>query len=202
MGRENFWSGFAAGAAVGVLAGMGGVLAFKRLSSDTDSHVLRLEKSINIGRPVQTVFRAWSNFERLPQLIDFVRKVERFGAHSRWIVNIDGKEFHWDAQITQAIPNESIGWKSLSGPKHTGRITFAPLNDQTEVHVVMNYAPPLGRLGAMLPLNQHLEDWIERGLREFKAALESSGADLRTGTYEGGSDPVASGYKRPSTGRY
>ena len=178
MARDNFWSGFALGA----LAGVGGLLAMKSFSSDKDSHILRLEKSVNIGRPVEMVFAAWSNFERLPQFIDFVKKVERYGTHSRWTVNIDGKEFEWDAQITQVVSNQSIGWKSLAGPRHTGRINFAPLGEQTVVHVIMNYAPPLGGLGSMLPIDQHLEDWIERGLREFKAALESSSPELRTGT--------------------
>ena len=174
--RENFWSGFAAGAAVGALAGVAGVLAAKRRSADIDSHVVRLEKSVNIGRPVQSVFAAWSCFERLPQWINFVRRVERYGTHTRWLVNMDGREFEWDAQITLVKPNEAIGWKSLSGPKHTGRITFSPLGNQTVVHVLMNYAPPLGAFGSMLPLEHHLEQWIERGLREFKLALEREGS--------------------------
>jgi len=152
--------------------GIGGVLALRRLSSATDNHILRLEKSINIGRPVEAVFDAWSDFELLPQYIDFVERVERFGRRSRWTVNIDGKRFRWDAQITQVVRGQSIGWKSLSGPRHTGRISFAPLGDQTVVHVTMNYAPPLGKFGSMLPMDQHLEDWIERALREFKAKLE------------------------------
>lgn len=164
------------GAAVGALAGVGGVLVARRQSAtDINSHVLRLEKSVNIGRPVQSVFAAWSNFERLPQWISFVRRVERYGTQTRWLVNIDGREFEWDAQITQVAPNESIGWKSLNGPKHTGRITFSPLGDQTVVHVLMNYAPPLGTFGSMLPIEQHLEQWIDRGLREFKTALEREG---------------------------
>jgi uncharacterized membrane protein len=174
--RENFWSGFAAGAALGALAGITGVLVARRRSMDIDSHVIRLEKSVNIGRPVQSVFAAWSSFERLPQWINFVRRVERYGTHTRWLVNIDGREFEWDAQITQVKPNEAIGWKSLNGPKHTGRITFSPLGNQTVVHVLMNYAPLLPGLGSMLPMEQHLELWIERGLREFKLALEREGS--------------------------
>ncbi|HEV3315362.1 MAG TPA: SRPBCC family protein [Candidatus Angelobacter sp.] len=172
MERGSFWSGFAAGAALGALAGIGGVLAARRLSSGTDSHILRLEKSINIGQPLELVFSAWSNLERLPQCISFVKRIERFGSRARWWINLDGKEFAWDSQTTQLVPQQSIGWKSLSGPKHTGRIHFAPLGNQTVVHIVMNYAPPFGGLGSMLPIDQHLENWIEQGLREFKAALE------------------------------
>jgi uncharacterized membrane protein len=171
MKQQSFWSGFAVGAAVGTLAGVGGVLAWKGLSASTDRRIVRLEKSINVGRPAPTVFSTWMSFERLPQMIDFIRKVERFGNRSRWSVNIDGKDFQWDAQITQLVPGQSIGWKSVNGPQHTGRITFSPLGQQTLVHVTMNYAPPLA--GALLPIDQHLEDWIERGLRQFKSAVEA-----------------------------
>ncbi len=205
MGRENFWSGFVAGLAAGAVAGVAGVLAFQRGSSDVDRHIIRLEKSINIGRPVHEAFAAWSNFERLPDHINFVESVQRFGDRSRWRVNIDGRAFEWDAQITQVVPNESIGWKSLSGPHHTGRISFAPLSEQTVVHVVMNYEPPLGGLGAALPLESHLEQWIERGLREFKTALERERV-ARTGT---ANEPVSTGpvgtpgeHAAPGTVRY
>jgi len=181
MERNSFWSGFAAGAAAGALAGVAGVLAFRRSGSDADRGIIRLEKSINIGRPVYEVFGAWMNLERLAQSISFVDSVLRFGERSRWRLNIDGREFVWDAQLTQVIPNESLGWKSVSGPHHTGRVSFARLGEQTVVHVVMNYQPPLGELGAMLPLEGHLEHWIERGLREFKSSLESE-RPTRTGT--------------------
>jgi len=179
MGRDNFWSGFAAGAAAGALAGVAGVLAFRRATSDADRGIIRLEKSINVGRPVHEVFAAWMNLERLAQSISFVDSVLRFGERSRWRLNIDGREFVWDAQLTQVIPNESLGWKSVIGPHHTGRVSFAPLGDQTVVHVVMNYRPSM--LGAMLPLEGHLEHWIDRGLREFKSSLESE-RPARTGT--------------------
>lgn len=195
MTRENFWSGFVVGAAVGALAGIGGVLAARRRSAgDMDRHVVRLEKSVNIGRPVQSVFAAWSHFERLPQWISFVRRVERYGTQTHWLVNIDGREFEWDAQIAQVVPNESIGWKSLNGPRHTGRITFSPLGDQTVVHVLMNYAPALNALGSMLPIDQHLEQWIERGLREFKLALEREGGQREfTSPGPGGGEQVRRG---------
>src|SRR5437016_14197570 len=174
MAREGFWSGFVGGITIGTLAGMGGVLAVRRLAGRTDSHIVRLEKSINIGRPLELVFATWANIERLPQYISFVKKVERYRDHARWRINLDGKEFTWDSQVTQLVPQQSIGWKSLGRPRHAGRISFAPLGNQTVIHVVMNYAPPLGGLGSMLPIDQHLENWIDQGLREFKAALERS----------------------------
>jgi uncharacterized membrane protein len=184
MARDNFWTGFAAGVAAGAVAGVAGVLAFKGRTTDVDGRIIRLEKSINVGRPVSEVFAAWSDFERLARSISFVKSVQRFGDRSHWRVSIDGRSFEWDAQITQTVANESMGWKSLNGPHHTGRISFAPLGDQTVVHVLMNYRPPLGEFGALLPVEGHLEQWLERGLREFKTALESERA-VRTGTTRG-----------------
>jgi uncharacterized membrane protein len=172
MRQADFWSGFAAGTVIGAVAGISGALAFRQAYSGIDRHILRLEKSINIGRPVDVVFNAWMGFERLPGMIHFIEKVERFGTQSRWWVTMDGRKFQWDALITQVVPGQSVGWKSLSGPKHSGRISFAPVGEQTLVHVTMNYAPPL--IGSMLPVDQLLENWIDRGLREFKAALEGN----------------------------
>ena len=122
------------------------------------------------------------NLENLAESMQYVNSIRAEDDISIWDATVDGKNFRWKAQITQLIPNEAIGWKSVSGPKHTGRITFSPIDDDTLVHVTMNYAPPLGGFGAMLPIDQHLEDWIERALREFKAGLESSSPELRTGT--------------------
>jgi len=192
MRQQSFWSGVGAGAALGALAGAACVLAFKKFTSDTGADIVRLEKSMNVGRPIDEVFSAWSDFERLPELIRFVEQVERSGSRTRWRVNIDGAHFEWEAQMTQIIPRQSIGWKSLKGPRHTGRINFAPLGDQTVIHVTMNYVPPLGPVGSMLPLEGHLEDWIERGLREFKLGLERA-PEARTGTMGGAARPARGG---------
>jgi uncharacterized membrane protein len=170
--REDFWPGFAVGAAAGTLLGIGAGLSWRSRISGVAPSVLRLEKSINIGRPVHTVFSSLLSLEELPRWIGFVKAVEQRGKRSRWVVEIDGRRIEWSARITQAVPNESIAWKSISGPRHTGRITFSPLEDQTVVHLVMNYAPRLRQLGLLRPLSQRLEHWIGRGLREFKAALE------------------------------
>src|SRR5579859_820861 len=66
MAREKFW--FATGAAAG-MAAVAGVLAARRFAQSSGQRVLRLEKSINIGRPVDAVFGAWISLERLPEWI-------------------------------------------------------------------------------------------------------------------------------------
>jgi uncharacterized membrane protein len=180
--REGFWSGFGVGTIVGAAAGLGAWIAMSGRASSYDSHILRLEKSVQIGRPVEEVFALWSNLEQLPERVSAVKKVNVRGQLSDWRIWIDGKEFSFDAETTQFLPNEAIGWKSVSGPKHSGRINFARLGNDTLVHVAMNYAPPLGRFGRLLaPITDHLESYIEFALRDFKHALEGKGESASTG---------------------
>jgi hypothetical protein len=91
-------------------------------------------------------------------------------------VLVDGRTLEWDAQVEQRIANQAIGWKSLSGPKHTGRIHFAPVGSDTLVHIVMNYAPPGNAWTRpfVQPLEGRLENYIEQVLRDFKACLEEN----------------------------
>jgi len=184
---DRFWSGFATGALIGAATAVAGYMISGALRGSRDSRVVRFENSLQIGRPLKEVFAAWSDFDRLPELLNVVKEVDSSGSTSRWRVNVDGKDFEWDAETTQFIPNESIGWKSVSGPKHTGRVTFAPVGNDTLMHVTINYAPPLGRFGGLLsPMTEHIEGYINDALRDFKAALEGGSSTGRTEPQQAG----------------
>jgi uncharacterized membrane protein len=199
MARTNFWNGFFTGIGAGAAAGVGAMMAWQSFGPGRNSRVLRIEKSIEIGAPVTEVFRAWADLEGLPSRISIVRQVARSGDRFHWEVEIAGQRFAWDAMVTQFIPNEAIAWKSVSGPKHTGRINFSSLGADTITHVQMNYAPPLGRASRILaPVGGQLESYVEHALHEFKAALEKGSAarERPTGTYGtqssrfGGMEPI------------
>jgi uncharacterized membrane protein len=176
----NYWGGFAAGAAIGTGAAVAAYM-IANLAGKHSSRVVRLEDSVQIGRHVEDVFRAWTDLEALPDYMEFVNRVRKYGNVSEWDVTVDGKDFKWKAETTQTVPNESIGWKSISGPKHTGRITFAPLGEDTMVHVTMNYVPGGGFLSKLVsPFEDHIESYINQSLREFKAALEGDAGQKTT----------------------
>lgn len=169
MKRGNFWAGIAVGAA----AVVGGSWIAGRLRRGGASRILRLEKSIQIASPLHDVWETWNDFEALTAMSDSIREVRTFGDRSRWTVNLDGVPVEWEAQITQIVPYQAIGWKSVSGPKHTGRITFSELGNDTLLHVQMNYAPPARFLRHVLsPFSGDIEGYIEKVLREVKAELE------------------------------
>ena len=173
MRARSFWTGFAWGAAA--VAGTG--LAVASVRRNGASRILRLEKSIQIAKPLHDVFDAWSNPEDLSKLSGMISRVRSFGNRSRWTVVVNGMPVEWEAEITQFVPYQAIGWKSLNGPKHTGRITFSQIGEDTLVHVQMNYAPPLRIFRPLLsPFSGDLEGYIEQALREIKSALEKGSA--------------------------
>jgi uncharacterized membrane protein len=184
--------GWMLGAAIGAGVGLAALLATRAFGRTSgQGRVVRLEKSVQIGRPRREVFEAWSRMDELPRKISFLESVRDFGLRSHWAVNIDGKRFDWDAETTQEIEGQAIGWKSISGPKHTGRINFAELGGDTLVHVVINYQPPMGLGTLFTPAGAHLEQYLEQALRDFKSALEGKGQEQytegrATGTYGSG----------------
>ena len=138
------------------------------------SRIIRLEKSIQVGRSVEEVFQAWTDWERLPRVSGNIADIRHYGNRTHWRVQLDGRQFEWDAVTEQNIPNQAIGWKSINGPKHTGRVVFSPIANDTLVLITMNYAPPSRVFRPFLaPLSGHLEGLIEKVLRDFKASVES-----------------------------
>jgi uncharacterized membrane protein len=185
MAIGKYWNGFTAGAVIGAGAATGALLFTNLWGRAGRSRIIRLQKSIQIGRPVEEVFQAWQDLQELPAKLPHTLRVERYGDRSRWRVRVNGRDLLWQAQIEQVVPNQAIGWKSVRGLKHTGRIIFSPLGNDTVVHITMNYAPRFRILRPFLaPAIGNLEGLIEAVLRDFKRALEtgeseSSGAGHR-----------------------
>lgn len=201
MAKRRFWKGFAVGTAVGAAAGVGSWLVSKTLGRQEYGRIMRLEKSLQVGRPIEDVFRAWSELAELPRHIPMIQRISVQGKRSHWVVNVAGRTMEWEAKVTQNIPNQALGWKSLNGPKHTGRINFARLGNDTLVHVVMNYAPPAGAItSGVVEAFGRIEGVLEQALRDFKSGMEERGRqeterDRMTGTYGG-----YSGSGNPSRG--
>ena len=175
MSQKHFWSGVAVGSG----AVVGAMFAAGLLGTGGNSRIIRLEKSVQIGADLPTVFRAWSHFERLPQYCSYITHVRNIGNdRSEWTANVDGHVFHWDAEVTQVIANQVIGWKSVGGSQHSGRIMFSPIGKDTLVHVQMNYVPPtIIARPVLAAISGRIEGYLEQALRDFKRELETLGSE-------------------------
>jgi uncharacterized membrane protein len=178
--RKHFWTAFSTGAAAAAGAWVAvGLLRRARV------YVERIEASTQIHRPPEEVFAYFAQPERLVHLLPELESIEIRGSRQIWTACVGDVPIRWQAEVTQVIPNQAIGWKSIAGPKHSGRVNFAPIGRDTEVHVVMNYAPSFwARFGA--DPGAIVSASIEDGLAHLKQALEATGFD-----------PAATAFRRP-----
>lgn len=143
-----------------------------------------VQKSIEINRAVSTVYNQWTQFEDLPRFMEGVREVKQLDdTHLRWRAEIGGKEESWDSEITEQIPDQRIAWRSTSGAKNSGVVTFHRLSDdKTEVMLQMDYEPE-GAVENVGSATGAVSRRVEGDLERFKEFIEALGSE--TGEWRG-----------------
>ncbi len=140
----------------------------------------RVEGSIEIEAPVETVYGYWETLENLPNFMANVEEVRPTGPDTtHWRVKGPfGRTLEWDAQTTQREENSAIGWNTSEGEVGTsGQVRFREVGqDRTRVEVQMNYADPpggtVGEVASRAVANPKLQ--LEQDLRNLKEILEGS----------------------------
>jgi uncharacterized membrane protein len=139
----------------------------------------RVEGSIEIEVPVETVYGYWETLENLPQFMANVEEVTPTGPDTtHWRVKGPfGRTLEWEAQTTQKEQNSAIAWNSTQGEVETsGQVRFIEAGQpgRTRVEVQMNYSdPPGGKVGEVASraiANPKLQ--LEQDLRHLKEILE------------------------------
>jgi uncharacterized membrane protein len=145
------------------------------------SSAARITKAVTINKPAEQVYAFWHELANLPRFMRYVESVERLAdGRSRWRAQGPGGiTVQWDAETIAERENELIAWRSLPGSRiHTsGTVQFQPAPGArgTEVHVEMDFRPPVGAIGRTVawmsgrdPAQQLNED-----LRRLKQLLET-----------------------------
>ncbi|CAN5766522.1 SRPBCC family protein [soil metagenome] len=98
---------------------------------------------VDVDVDVRTAYNQWTQFEEFPQFMEGVERVEQVGDTGlHWEVEIAGIDREFDAEITEQTPDQRVAWKSVSGVKQAGVVTFHALNDtQTRVTLQMDLEP-------------------------------------------------------------
>ena len=139
----------------------------------------RVEGSIEIAVPVETVYDYWETLENLPNFMANVEEVTPTGPDTtRWKVKGPlGTTLEWEARTTHKEPNSTIGWitKASADVDNSGVVRFresAP--GVTLVEVVLDYAdPPGGQVGeaaSRVVADPQLQ--LQQDLRNLKDVLE------------------------------
>lgn len=142
---------------------------------------IHLESTVNIDRPKSDIYDFWRSFVRLPEVMDFLDRIEPDSrGYTRWVAKGPlGSSVEWTSEVTEDVPNERIAWASLTGSDiHTwGDVTFKQGFGGlgTDVTVNLNFEPPGGMIGAAV---NHFLSGLEnavlnQNLRHLKAYMET-----------------------------
>lgn len=102
-----------------------------------------IEKSIEVDAPLNKVYNQWTQFEDFPKFMEGVEEVQQLDdKRLHWVAQIGGKRKEWDAEIFEQVPDETIAWRSSSGTRNSGVVTFSPVStNRTEIRLRLNYEP-------------------------------------------------------------
>jgi uncharacterized membrane protein len=144
----------------------------------------QVEKTVEVNRPVSTVYNQWTQFEDFPEFMEGVKEVRQLDdTHLHWRAEVWGKEKEWDAEITEQEPDRRISWRSTSGAPNAGTVRFEPLGaDRTRVRLTMAYEPE----GAVENVGDALGIFsarVEHSVRDFKEFIENRAQE--TGAWRG-----------------
>jgi uncharacterized membrane protein len=99
--------------------------------------------TVDVDRPVRTVYSQWAQFEDFPRFMEGVEEVRQIDDDTlHWRAEIAGVEREWKAKIVEQVPDQVIAWTSTDGVANAGRVTFEPLGPSaTRVELAMDLEP-------------------------------------------------------------
>lgn len=144
----------------------------------------KITRSVEVDVPVTTAYNQWTQFEEFPLFMEGVKKVRQLDDKTlEWTAEIAGVERSWRAETIDQIPDRRISWRSTSGTRHNGVVTFEHLGDnRTRVDLEMDVDPEgvVENVGDALGI---LDRRIEGDLERFKEFIEARGRE--TGAWRG-----------------
>ncbi|SFC64980.1 SRPBCC family protein [Massilia yuzhufengensis] len=164
---------------------VGGLLLSKKLKKDKGFGASSsIAESVEVNVPVSTAYNQWTQFEDFPQFMKSVKEIRQLDdKHLHWRANVAGEEKQWDAEITEQIPDKRIAWRSTSGVKNGGVVTFHKISDTcTRIMLQMDYEPD-GALEKLGDAVGAVRMEARANLTNFKELLEKRGSE--TGAWRG-----------------
>jgi uncharacterized membrane protein len=137
-----------------------------------------VEETIEVEVPVRAAYNQWTQFEEFPRFMATVEEVRQLDdTHLHWKANVAGKTKEWDSEITEQIPDQRISWRSTSGVRNAGTVTFDKIaENRTRVRLMMEYWPESAdeKIGGALG---GVKMTAKGNLKKFKALVEQRGVE-------------------------
>jgi uncharacterized membrane protein len=142
---------------------------------------MELTATTTIRKFAPEVYEFWRDLENLPTFMAHLDEVRVTGDRtSHWSAGAPfGQNIGWDAEIVDDAPGEKIGWRSIGNDDvpNAGSVRFVPAPDgvSTEVHVVMVFDIPGGKVGKAVAkyFGEEPHQQLDDDLRRLKQVLET-----------------------------
>jgi uncharacterized membrane protein len=104
---------------------------------------MSITESIDVAVPVDAAYTQWTDFESFPTFMEGVESVRQVDdTHLDWSIKVGRTSRRFRAKILEHTPNQRISWRTETGARHAGVITFEPLDDtRTRITAEMDIDP-------------------------------------------------------------
>jgi len=143
-----------------------------------------IEESIELNVPARTAYEQGTQFQEFPRFLSGVTSVEQLNdSRVKWRLDLGFRPKECVIEICEQIPDKRIAWRSVSGPRNAGVVTFHRLSDETSrVMVQVEYEP--GGLGERVAdLLGRERRFVADQLAQFATFLDARGEP--TGAWRG-----------------
>ena len=143
---------------------------------------LPIQRWTDVAVPVNKAYEAWTQWEEWPKFMHRVLEVKPAEDDDEGGDKIHCSEKiwfwtrEWDGEITEQRKNDRIAWKTESGMKHSGVVSFHKIDDNlTRVMVDMDFLPT-GVVEKMASGMRFVKRAVQADLARFKAYVEFADA--------------------------
>src|SRR5262249_30871738 len=138
----------------------------------------------DVGVPLSTAYNQWTQFEEFPRFMEGVESIRQLDdCRLHWRADVAGKTVEWQAKISEQIPDVRVSWRSVSGARNAGTVSFDRLGDRsTRITLELEYEPEglVEDIGDFLGL---VSRRAKGDLARFKEFIEKRGHE--TGAWRG-----------------
>lgn len=122
---------------------------------------------VQVEAPRTLVYETFSDLERMGEwstCLETVKRDDENGEFSEWKFRWRGVRLSWRAQDGERRSDEVIAWKSVSGLKHVGSVTFEKSGEGTKVTMDVEY--DLASMFASVAETPAVSGFVQRALEE------------------------------------
>jgi uncharacterized membrane protein len=144
------------------------------VSSSEEEPMSKIKQTIEVNVPVHAAYEQLTHFEDYPRFMTGVTQVTQVSdTNTHWVMNLDGSQREFDAQITERKADHKVAWRTTGEPKLLSEsITLKSVSPAcTQIIAELD-----ADVAALMPGERHAQDALSRQLKtdlgRFKEYVE------------------------------